>query len=449
MAGRTALRAFCGLIAAFGLLAFAASVAFAAASGPRVVLGRVHGVINPATAGYVDRLVGEAEAGGASVVVLAIDTPGGLIDPTYAIAARLLNARVPVVTWIGPSGARAASAGTFIALAGHIAAMAPATNLGAAHPVDASGGDIQGDLRLKAENDAAAHIRGIALARGRDADWAEDAVRRSVSIGTDEALRRGVVDLIAGDLQDLLARLDGRTVALPQGAVTLHTAGAAVEDAPPSPLEALLHAVADPQVAVLLFTIGTYGLIFELSNPGLIFPGIVGVIAIVLALFAFGSLDANATGIALMVFALALFVLEIKVTSHGLLTVGGLVSLLAGTILVFPSVRPTFPGVRATVEPAAVIAIVGVSALFFGVIARAAVGFRALPVASGPELLLGAVGTVKRDLAPHGIIHVADDDWSATSEGGRIPAGARVRVSRVDGVRLYVEPERVSGGKGG
>jgi len=443
---RWAARSLFVAMVAAGVAGVAASVV--AADSPRVIVGKIEGAINPITARYVERVLDGAERDGiAAAVIFVIDTPGGLIDSTYRITGRFLNARVPVVTYVGPAGARAASAGAFITLAGHVAAMAPTTNLGAAHPVDSSGGDIQGDLRLKAENDAVARIRGIAEARGRNAAWAEDAVRKSVSIGVEEAVRINVVDLAASDLGDLVAKLDGRKVRLPQGEVTIRTAGAALEQDGPNPLEALLHLVVDPQIAVLLFTLGTYGLIFELQSPGLIFPGIVGVIAIVLALFAFGTLDANATGIALMVFALALFALEIKVASHGLLTAGALIALVIGTIVVFPPI-PTFPGPRASVDPVVIATIVGVSALFFGIAARAAIGFRALPVHSGSALLVGAVGTVKRDLAPSGIVRVADDDWTAVSESGSLPAGARVRVRRVDSVRLYVEPESDSGGKG-
>ncbi len=443
---RWAARSLFVAMVAAGVAGVAASVA--AAASPRVVVGKIEGAINPITARYVERVLDGAERDDVAAVVFVIDTPGGLIDSTYRITGRFLNARIPVVTYVGPAGARAASAGAFITLAGHVAAMAPTTSLGAAHPVDSSGGDIQGDLRLKAENDAVAKIRGIAEARGRNAAWAEDAVRKSVSIGAEEALRLNVVDLGASDVADLVAKLDGRKVRLPQGEVILRTAGAALEDDRPNPLEALLHVIVDPQIAVLLFTLGTYGLIFELQSPGLIFPGIVGVIAIVLALFAFGTLDANATGIALMVFALALFALEIKIASHGLLTAGAIVALVIGTIVVFPPIRPTFPGLRASVDPVVIATIVGVSALFFGIATRAAIGFRALPVHSGSALLVGAVGTVKRDLAPTGIVRVADDDWTAVSESGSVPAGARVRVRRVDSVRLYVEPEPDSGGKG-
>jgi membrane-bound serine protease (ClpP class) len=324
--------------------------------------------------------------------------------------------------------------------------MAPATNIGAAHPVDSSGGNIQDDLRLKVENDAVAHIVNIAKIRGRNEQWAEDAVRKSVSSRVDEAVAMKVVDLQADNVPDLLTRIDGRTVTTAAGAVTLATRNAPVTEDGLNPIETLLHFVVDPQIAVLLFTLGTYGLIFELSNPGLIFPGIVGVIAIILALFSFGTLDANGAGVALMVFALLLFVAEIKVQAHGLLTAGGVAALVIGLIIVFPPFRPTFPGVRQSVEPLIVVFVAGLTALFFGVALRTAL--RPLPVASGASLLLGAVGVAKTDVAPRGIAHVAGEDWTVVSEGGEIAKGGAVRVKRVDGVRLIVEPARGAEGKG-
>ena len=423
-------------------LGFAGMMAFAAE--PRVILvGRIDGAINPITERYVDRVVDMAEQRGVAAVVFEIDTPGGLIDSTYHITARLLAARVPVVTYVAPAGARAASAGTFITLAGHVAAMAPSTNIGAAHPVDSSGSDIQGDLRLKAENDAVAHIVNIAKARGRNAQWAEDAVRKSVSIGADEAVRIGVADIMASDVPDLVARVDGRTVTTAAGQVKLATAGATTEDATPNPIEQLLHVIVDPQIAVLLFTIGTYGIIFELSNPSLLFPGIIGVIAVVLALFAFGTLDANATGIALMVFAMVLFIAEVKVMSHGLLTIGGIVALVVGTIILFPPI-PTFPGIRATVDPIVITTIVGVTVAFFLVVFRLAFRLRGLPVVMGAHRLVGATGTAKSDIGPSGIAYVAGEDWSVTADAA-IPKGSAVRVRKVDGVRLIVEPTSESG----
>ena len=442
-----------GVVRALVLVALAlplAGAVVAAVEGPAPVLvGRINGVINPITARYVDRIVDEGESRHAAAIVFVIDTPGGLIDSTYKITGRFLNARVPIVTFVAPPGARAASAGTFITMAGHVAAMAPTTNIGAAHPVDSNGSDIQGDLRLKAENDAVAHITNIALARGRNVQWAEDAVRKSVSVRDDEALKLGVVDLQAADVPDLMAKIDGRQVTLQGGSMRLATKGAPLDEDGLNPFETLLHFIVDPQIAVLLFTLGTYGLIFELSNPGLIFPGIIGVIAIVLALFAFGTLDANGAGLALMVFAILLFVLEIKVPAHGILTAGGIAAIAVGTIILFPPLRPTFPGFRYTVDPLIVVFVVGLSAGFFLFLVSAARRLLQLPLATGSSLLLGAVGVAKSDIAPRGIAHVADEDWTVISEGGgTIPSGSAVRVKRVDGVRLIVEPAHSAEGRG-
>jgi membrane-bound serine protease (ClpP class) len=440
-----AVRGAAALSLALGSLGLAGAALAADAPAP-VLVGYIKDEINPITARYVDRVISDGESDNAAAVVFVIDTPGGLIDSTYQITARFLASRVPIVTFVAPTGARAASAGTFITMAGHVAAMAPATNIGAAHPVDSSGGDIQGDLRLKAENDAVAHIVNIAKVRGRNEQWAEDAVRKSVSARVDEAVALHVVDLPANDVPDLLTKIDGRTVTTSAGDVRLATKGAPVIDDGLNPIEAFLHLVVNPQIAVLLFTLGTYGLIFELSNPGLIFPGIIGVIAIILALFSFGTLDANGAGVALMVFAVLLFVAEIKVQAHGLLTAGGIASLVIGLIILFPPFRPTFPGVRQSVDPLVVASVVGLTAIFFGVALRTAL--RPLPVASGASLLLGAVGVAKTDVAPRGIAHVAGEDWSVVSEGGDIPKGGAVRVKRVDSVRLIVEPARGAEGKG-
>jgi membrane-bound serine protease (ClpP class) len=435
---RIALRLVSVIAMALGV----SGLALAADDAHTVIVGHIQGVINPITARYVDRLLDEGEERKVAAVVFVIDTPGGLIDSTYKITGRMLNSGVPVVTYVAPSGAHAASAGTFITLAGHVAGMAPSTNIGAAHPVDSSGGDIQGDLRAKAENDAVAQITNIARARGHNAQWAEDAVRKSVSIGADEALSLKVVDLIANDVRDLVDRIDGRQVTTSRGTVTLATKGAGLEESGPNPFEALLHLIVDPQIAVLLFTIGTYGIIFELSNPSLIFPGVIGVIAVVLALFAFGTLDAEVAGVALMIFAVALFAAEIKVASHGLLTAGGIAALVIGTIIIFPPLRPTFPGVRANVDPRVIAVIVLLTGGFFFAIARVALRARGVFTPTGSAVLLGATGVARSDINASGIAYVGGEDWTAVSEGGPIPKGSPVRVKRVDALRLIVEPAK-------
>jgi membrane-bound serine protease (ClpP class) len=430
------------LLRALSAICFTLAMAGAAAgqtpAPDTVIVGRIEGVINPVTARYVDRLLQEGEERGVAAVVFTINTPGGLLDSTSKITSRFLTATVPVITYVSPAGSRAASAGTFITMAGHIAAMAPSTNIGAAHPVDSSGGDIEGDLARKVENDAVAQIRNIATARGRNADWAEDAVRDSVSITAEEAVELRVVDMIAASVPDLLRAVDGREVELPSGTVRLETTGTASESHPFSPLEGILHFITDPQVAILLFTIGTYGLIFELSNPSLIFPGVVGVIAILLALFAIGTLDANGAGLALMVFAVLLFIAEIWVPSHGILTAGGIAAIVLGTILLFPPGQPTLPGLRLTVEPLTVALVAGTSGLFFFAIARASRGYFKLPTASGVGLLVGATGVAKSDVDPSGIVHVAGEDWTATASGEPIRQGEPVSVQKVDGLRLVV-----------
>jgi membrane-bound serine protease (ClpP class) len=441
---RIALRLASIIAVALGV----SGMAFAADDAHTVLVGHIQGVINPITARYVDRLLDEGEQRKVAAVVFVIDTPGGLIDSTYKITGRMLNAGVPVITYVAPSGAHAASAGTFITLAGHVAAMAPSTNIGAAHPVDSSGGDIQGDLRLKAENDAVAQITNIARARGHNAQWAEDAVRKSVSIGADEAVSLKVVDLMATDLRDLVDRADGRKATTSNGAITLATKGAALEDSAPNPFEALLHLIVDPQIAVLLFTIGTYGIIFELSNPSLIFPGVIGVIAIVLALFAFGTLEAEAAGVALMVFAVALFVAEIKIASHGILTAGGLAALVIGTIIIFPPLRPTFPGVRADVDPVVIATVALVSGGFFFFVARFALMTRELAWGGGSPVVVGVTGVAKSDIGSNGVAYVAGEEWSARSESGAIPKGSQVRVKRKEGLSLIVEPSDSSPGRG-
>lgn len=444
MSVRHVLRVVSTLCLALGLAGAAAGQVL---DSERVLVGRIEGVINPITARYVDRLITDGEDRRARAVIFTIDTPGGTLDATTRITQRMLSAQVPVLVYVSPPGARAASAGTFITLAAHVAAMAPSTNIGAAHPVSSSGDQIEGDLRAKVENDAVAQIRNIASARGHNADWAEDAVRKSVSIGADEAQRIKVVDVVARDIADVLRQADGREVTLPQGPARLATAGAAVEDHPFSPLERFLHLITDPTVAILLFTLGSYGLIFELSNPSLIFPGVVGVIAIVLALFAFGTLDANAAGIALLVFAVLLFVAEVWVPSHGILTAGGVAGLVLGALILFPPGRPTLPGFQLSIPMPTIALVAGGSALFFVLLARASLRYLHLPTASGSALLIGSVGVAHSDLDPTGIVHLAGEDWTATSVGGPVRTGEAVSVSAVDGVRLTVTrvPERKGG----
>src|SRR6266508_1788484 len=353
MSVRHVIRAFSALCVALGL---AGAASAQVADTDHILVGRIEGVINPVTARYVDRIVSDGEERRVRAVVFVIDTPGGTLEATSRITRRMLNANVPVITYVARAGSRAAPAGTFITLAGHVAGMAPSTNVAAAHPVGSGGENIERDLRAKAENDAVAQIRNIATARGRNADWAEDAVRKSVSITADEAVSLKVVDTIATDLADLLRKADGRQVTLSRGPVKLATASAAVEDHPFSPLERFLHLITDPSIAILLFPLG----------------------------------------------------------------------------------RPTLPGIQLTIPPLTIAAIAGGSALFFVLLARASYGFLRLPTATGSSLLVGSVGVAKSDVDPAGIVHVAGEDWTATSEAGPIRQGEPVSVSKVDGIRLVV-----------
>lgn len=425
---------------ALALLGLALGAA-ARAAEQVVVVGSIEGVISPVSAQYVERVLATAEARDVAAVVFTIDTPGGLIGATFRITNRLLNARVPVITYVAPRGARAASAGTFITMAGHVAAMAPSTVIGAAHPVGGSGESLEGDARAKAENYTVSEAQKIALARDRSVQWAEDAVRKSASIRDDEAVQLDVVDFVAEDLDAVLRQADGRSVRLAGGEqVRLSLSALPRETDEPNLFERILHTIVDPQIALLLFTLGVYGLIFELSNPGLILPGIVGGLGIILALYAFGTLDANAAGIALLVFAVVLFVAEVKVVSHGLLTGGGIAALILGAILLFPPRTPTLPGFRVTVEPVVIATITAITAGFFLLILTAALRARALPVVTGMEALQGALGVAESDLDPAGLVRVGGEPWSAATAGGPISKGERVRVRRVDSVRLIVEP---------
>ncbi len=431
------------------MIAVALALGEAARAEERVVLvARIDGVINPITAQYVDRVVGEAESRGAAAVVFQIDTPGGLVDSTFRITKRFFASTVPVITYVSPSGARAASAGTFITMAGHVAAMAPATNIGAAHPVDSSGGDIKGDLRTKVENDLVAEAQKIALARGRNPEWAEDAVRKSVSIRDEEAVRLKVVDFVATDVADVLRQAHGKVVQVAGASVTVAVAGVATEADGPNPFESFLHIIVDPQIAILLFSLGTYGLIAELYNPGLIFPGIVGVVAIVLALFAFGTLDANAAGLALLIFAVGLFALEVKLASHGMLTAGGVAALVLGAILLFPPWNPTLPGLRLAIDPVLIAILTVSTGGFFILIVRAALEHRRLPIVVGAESLPGQVGVAESDLGPSGIVRIGAETWTATSAAGPIAKGRPVRVRSVDSITLIVEPVDQPQGRG-
>ena len=441
-AGLTALVTMNPARAFFGLLAVALltlPVATAAAVAPVATID-IEGVISPVTLRLVGIAIDRAQAEGAQALVIQLDTPGGLERSMRAIVQRMMNAEVPVVVFVAPTGARAASAGVFITMAAHVAAMAPATNIGAASPV-ALGGGADKTMMKKVENDAAAFIRTVALERGRNADWAEKAVRQAVAITEREAVKLKVVDLVADSIPDLLDKIDGRTVKLPKRTTTLATKGAPVRPIEIGFRDRFLNVITDPNVAYVLMMLGMLGLFFELSNPGVILPGVIGGISLILAFFAFQSLPINYAGLLLILFGIVLLVAEIKIVSHGVLAIGGIISMALGSLMLFDS-----PEVGFRVSWWVIAPTVGATAgLFLFVVAA---GVRALgrPPATGAEGLIGKTASVRERLAPEGQVMVSGEIWRAVAEGEPVEIGGQVRIVAVDGLTLKVAKSEAKGG---
>jgi membrane-bound serine protease (ClpP class) len=385
------------------------------------------------TVRLVETALSRAQNERAGALVILLDTPGGLERSMRLICQRLLNAEIPVIVYVAPTGARAASAGVFITMAAHVAAMAPATNIGAAHPV-AVGGGVDKESMKKIENDAAAFARTIATERGRNAEWAEKAVRQSVSITEREAVKLKVVDLLADSVPDLLDKIDGRSVRTARGPVTLQTKGAAVTAIEIGFRDRVLNVITDPNVAYILMMLGMLGLFFELSTPGVILPGVIGGISLILAFFAFQSLPINYAGLLLILFGIALFVAEITVVSHGVLAIGGIVALSLGSLMLFDAPEAGFRVSWWVVLPT-VAATAGV--LLFVV----AAGVRALRSRSpvGAPALVGQTGVARGTLSPEGQVLVQGELWRAVVRGAPIDEGSRVRVVDVHGLTLTVE----------
>jgi membrane-bound serine protease (ClpP class) len=412
----------------------------AAAAPAPVATIPIDGVISPVTLRLVEAALTRAQADRAGALVILLDTPGGLERSMRLICQRLLNAEIPVIVYVAPTGARAASAGVFITMAAHVAAMAPATNIGAAHPVALGGGVDKESLR-KIENDAAAFVRTIAAERGRNADWAEKAVRQSVSITEREAVKLKVVDLVADSVPDLLEKIDGRTVRTTRGSVTLQTRGAVVQPIEISVRDRVLNVITDPNVAYVLMMVGMLGLFFELSNPGAILPGVLGGISLILAFFAFQSLPINYAGLLLILFAIGMLVAEIWVVSHGILAIGGVVALALGSLMLFDA-----PEIDLRVSWWVILPTVAATAGVFLVVITA--GVRALKsrAAVGAPALVGQTGVVRSPLAPEGQVLVQGELWRAVARRGPLTEGARVRIVGVDGLTLTVEPVGEGGG---
>jgi len=394
---------------------------------------QVEGVINPVVVEYITDSIRRAEEAKAVAVIFQLDTPGGLVDSTREIVKALLNANVPTVVYVAPSGARAASAGTFITMAGHVAAMAPGTNIGAAHPVSGEGKDIEGDMRQKAENDLAAFARSIAEKRQRNAEWAEKAVRESVAVTEVEAREQRVIDVIAEDIPDLVQQLDGRRVPLVHGTVTLHTAGATVRVQQMTWRQRLLAALSHPQIALMLLSLGSIGLLVELYNPGLIFPGVVGALALLLAFYSLQTLPVNYTGLLLIGLGMVMLILEIKVTSFGMLILGGIVAMSLGALMLIDS-----PEEYLRIPVSTIVLVVGTTAGLFLFVVGAAVRSVGRRPVSGREGMLGAMGTVRGRIDPTGTVFVHGTLWSARS-ASPVEVGETVRVLGIEGMQLTVE----------
>ena len=409
-------------------------------TGPHVLVITVDGVINPVKDRYIERAIQEAVTGGAELLVISLDTPGGLLDSTREIVERLLASPVPTAVYVSPAGARAGSAGTFITAAANLAAMAPGSNIGAATPVSATGQDLDETLASKVENDAAALIRSIAQERGRNAKLLEATVREAASYTAQEALDGNVVDFIADDMESLLAQLDGRTTQTPAGPVTLEVEGLATRDLDKNLLENLLEFLADPNVSFLLLTIGGLGIVIELFNPGLIVPAVVGVICLVLAFVALGNLPANWAGVALILLAIVLAAAEVIVAGFGVLGVGSVICLVLGGLFLFAQFGDASP----TLPPLSVNRwlIVGTALAAGGCVlylAREAVKSRRQRRVGSNQSLIGKTGEVTRILAPRGVVRVASDTWTAISADGEpIEAGVEVMVIDVQGLVLTV-----------
>ncbi|MBI4312202.1 MAG: nodulation protein NfeD [Chloroflexi bacterium] len=414
----------------------------ASAQGRHILLLDVDGVIGPTTEKYIARGVKQAEAEGAELLVVRLDTPGGLLDSTRKIVEHLLNTNVPTAVYVTPRGAYAASAGTFITASANFAAMAPGTNIGAATPVSGSGEDLPKTLSSKATNDAAALMRSIAQERGRNAEKLEATVREAASFSAEEAVSLDIVDLIAADLDGLLDQVDGRTATTPAGAVVVRTKGLPIRTLDSSLVEQFVGFLADPNVAFLLFSLGSLGLVAELLNPGLIFPGVIGAILLLLAFVGLGNLPVNWAGVALLVLAVVLFVLEFYVSGFGILGIGAAVSFVLGALFLFyhaggPS--PAMPDVRVSLwllAPVTALLIGGGAWVMFTIVRSR----RALSPAPS-EPIVGATGYVTSDLNPRGTVMLRNELWSAVGQGHEvIRTGQEIRVVEISGTLLTVTP---------
>jgi len=411
----------------------------AARPRPRVVEIKLDMMIHQVSAEYVERGMRYANEQNADAILLELNTPGGLVTATQELVQAIYASHVPVITYVAPSGASAASGGFFVLLAGDLAVMAPGTNTGASHPVDLLGGQADKTMSEKIENDLASYIRSIAQKRSRNVTLADDAVRKSASFTDKESLDGKLIDAVASSPHELFAQYDGKTVQRSNGATTtLHLADADVETYPMTRIESLLAWVADPNIAFLLGAIGLVCLYIEFTHPGMVAPGVVGAISLVLALYAFNFMPINYAGVLLIATALVLFALEAKVTSHGVLAAGGILAMVLGALILvkspWPEARIHLPTALSVALPLAFITIL---------LLRLVIAAKRRKAVTGDQGMIGLLGVVQTDLSPAGKVLVHGELWDAHA-GAAIPKGSRIRVRKMEGLTLEVEPEKES-----
>lgn len=410
------------------LLAIAATAPLARAAEPVRVI-EVTGMINPVTAEFILDQIEQAEKERSQCLIIELDTPGGLDTSMRKIIQRELSATVPIVVYVSPKGARAASAGAFLAMAADVSAMAPDTTIGAAHPVEITGGKASD----KIANDAAAYLRTIAEKKGRNMEWANDAVLKSAALTETEAVKSKVADLVAENLDDLLTKLNDRKIDKGVISALLKTQGAPIRRGELGAIKRFFQAISDPNIVYLLLILGFYALVFEVTHPGFGAPGIIGIICILLALYSFGNLPVNLAGLALMVFGVILFIVDLNAPTHGALTAGGIVALALGSFLLFRS------GERfIQISKMLIFTMVAASAGYFAGVLPLAIRAQRRKVSQGAETLLGQIGEAKTNLSPKGIVHVAGEEWNAIAQEGTISQGSPVKVITVEGLTLKV-----------
>lgn len=440
------------LLVAFGLF----FLPYSKATTPGILVLTIDDVIiNPVVTEYLLWGIDKAEKEKYAAVLIELDTPGGLLESTRTIVKRMMSAEIPIIVYVAPSGARAASAGVFITLASHVAAMAPSSNIGAAHPVSIGGGGLSfesiknklkkgeeeketGDAVMgeKIMNDTVAWVTGLASARGRNVDWAVRSVTESISSTAEEALKAGVVEYIADSPEDLLTQMEGRTVELPSGQRTLSLAGLSLDRAPLSLRQKILSVLVNPNIAYILMMLGFYGLLFEITHPGTGFPGVAGAVCLILALYAFHTLPTNYAGLALILLSLVLFIAEIKVTSYGLLSVGGVVCLVLGSLLLIDS-----PAGFMKVSLGVILPVVLSTVLIFLFLGTLAVRSQTSKVKGGLEGMLGRVALADTVIALDGKVFIDGEIWDARSESGQtIQKGEKVIIAKAEGMKLTVRP---------